>query len=167
MLRFKEKGLFSQAKSWGKSTTEVKSAFNRKGTKVNTNKHWNEKQNVGRFANVQVANVLRRFANVFSPILMAHCRDSKLHFFNWQQFICFPKCYHIWFAKFIYEVKKYEVWKFRSVAHDYRALLKKIRAGRMQIEESKYKCEIRKLPFSINNNISFTKLTSLLLHLEI
>ena len=30
----------------------------------------------GRFA-----NLLRRFANVFSPILMAHCRDSKLHFF--------------------------------------------------------------------------------------
>ena len=29
--------------------------------------------NVGRFA-----NILRRFANMFSPILMAHCRDSKL-----------------------------------------------------------------------------------------
>ena len=39
----------------------------------------------GRFA-----NLLRRFANVFSPTLMAHCRDSKLHFFNWQQFICLP-----------------------------------------------------------------------------
>ena len=34
------------------------------------------------FANVQFANVLRRFANVFSPILMAHRRDSRLHFFN-------------------------------------------------------------------------------------
>ena len=54
-----------------------------------------------RFANVPFANVLRRFANVFSPILMVHCRDSNLHFFNWQQFICFPKCYHIWFPKFI------------------------------------------------------------------
>ena len=33
-----------------------------------------------RFGNV--ANILRRFANVLRPILMEHCRDSKLHFFN-------------------------------------------------------------------------------------
>ena len=32
----------------------------------------------GRFANVQFANVLRRFANVFSPIFMAHCVHIEL-----------------------------------------------------------------------------------------
>ena len=32
----------------------------------------------GRFAKVQFANVLRRFANVFSPILMAHCVHIEL-----------------------------------------------------------------------------------------
>ena len=37
----------------------------------------------------------------------------------------------------------------------------------MQIEESKYKCEIQNFLFLINDNISFTTLTSLLLHLEI
>lgn len=51
--------------------------------------------------------------------------------------------------------------------HDYRVLLKKIRAGHMQIEELKYKCEIQNFLFLINDNISFTKLTSLSLHLEI
>ena len=38
---------------------------------------------------------------------------------------------------------------------------------RVQIGESKYKCEIQNFLFLINDNISFTKLTSLLLHLEI
>ena len=71
------------------------------------------------------------------------------------------------FPKFIYEVRKFEVWKFRSVTHDYRVVLKKIRAGCMPIEESKCKCENSKLPFLINDNISVTKLTSLLLHQEI
>ena len=33
---------------------------------------------VGRFANVQFSNLLRRFANVFSPILMAHCMHIDL-----------------------------------------------------------------------------------------
>ena len=78
------------------------------------------------------ANVLKRFANVFNPILMAHCRDSKLNFFN-RQLFCFPKCYHTWFPKFIYK----KLGNLKSVTHDYRVLLKKIRAGRMQIEESK------------------------------
>ena len=44
---------------------------------------------------------MRRFTNIFSPTLMAHCRDSNLHFFTLQEFICFPKCYHISFLKFI------------------------------------------------------------------
>ena len=34
------------------------------------------------FANVQFTNVLRRFANVFSLILKAHCQDSKLNLFK-------------------------------------------------------------------------------------
>ena len=34
------------------------------------------------FVNVQFANVLRWFANMFSLILKAHCQDSKLNLFK-------------------------------------------------------------------------------------
>ena len=37
----------------------------------------------------------------------------------------------------------------------------------MQMEESKYKYEIQNFLFLINDDISFTKLASLFLHLEI
>ena len=48
-----------------------------------------------------------------------------------------------------------------------RVLMKKLRAGRMQMAESKYKYEIQNFLSLINDDISFTTLASLLLHLEI